>query len=198
MGEPANACSPGAVKYTTAGCSMMDTFRKQTCNAMCQFDVPEPPPCKPKDTFVTISNTVNGTVSFSGELSPLTMQVLRLSTGNCPTTLSTTSTSFAWTELRNTDAVPHKVEVYYDAPAGGTDIDTITAAYPGNTIPADRLTCSGVVNDFCSTSPCTSSWSGLVGTNGPTIPAGSSIMIYPAAWSSSVTGKFELFAKTVN
>lgn len=199
MGEPVGACPPGDVKYTTAGCTEANTFRKQVCGTTCQFGAPEPPPCKPKDTSVSISTTTGGTVSFSGELSKLTDQIPRI-TGTCPVTLSSTNTSYAYIEVKNPTAQVAKVEIYFDAPTAGTDIDTVVTTYPGSTIPtgAARTACTNLVNDICSTSPCTGSWSGLVGANAVSIPAGTSIIVYHGAYSSSSTGPFVMFVKTVS
>ncbi len=201
MGEPVGACAPGNVKYTTAGCTTANTFRKQTCGTTCQYGAPEPPPCKPKDTGVAIATTVGGTVTFSGELSKLTDQIPRQGSGTCPTTPSTTSTSYAYVEVKNTTAQAAKVEIWFDAPAGGTDIDTVVTTYPGNVIPttpAARNACTNTVNDFCSTLPCTGSWSGLVGTAAVSIPAGGSILVYHAAYFSDDTGPFDMFVKTTS
>jgi hypothetical protein len=198
-GEPMGACSPGSVKYITASCMTPNTFRKQTCGTNCMYGMTEPPPCKARDTFVAVTKTVGGISNFSGELSPLTDKKERPDNGPCPTTGSGSMTTYAFVEVRNTDTVPHKVEIYFDAPVGGTDLDTVVAAYPGTVIPpANTTACVGTVNDICSTSPCTSSWSGLVGANGPTVPAGGSIIIGHWAYFSSDTGKFEMFVKTVN
>lgn len=198
-GEPAMACAPGAVKYTTAGCSDPDTFRKQTCENTCQFGLPAPLPCAPKDNFLTISGAVGASVNADFDLSPLADQIPKLNSGNCPGTLSATMTSYKFVELRNTTAQTAKVEVWFDNVTGGNDLDTIVTYYPGNVAPtgAGRLACTGVINDICSSSPCVGSWSGLVGTNAVTIPPNSSVMVYHAMWSTG-TGSFTMFAKTTS
>jgi hypothetical protein len=196
-GEPAGACSPGSVKYITASCMVANTFRKQTCGATCQFGMTEME-CKPRDIFVLVPTAVGGTNTYSGELSPLTDQKPRPGTGTCPVTLSTTNSSYAYVEVRNTDTVPHKVEIWFDAPAGGTDVDTVVLAYPGAAIPTVPTACVGTANDFCSGLPCVGNWSGLIGANGPTVPAGGSITIGHHAYFDDDTGKFEMFVRTAN
>jgi hypothetical protein len=67
---------------------------------------------------------------------------------------------------------------------------------------ADRKACTGSVQDSCSTSPpCPAgnsfNWSGLVGTNAPTIAPGKSMVIYTGGYGTSSAGKpFRLGIKT--
>ncbi|MFO0665506.1 MAG: hypothetical protein U0174_16235 [Polyangiaceae bacterium] len=200
-GEPANACTPGAIKYTTAGCSLPNTFRKQVCENTCQYGLPAPLPCIPKDNDLTIASAVGSQVSNEFDFSPLNDQLPRLnSITTCPSTTSASNTSYKYVEVKNPTAQTAKVEIWFDNAVGGVDIDTIVTYYPGNVIPtgAARLACSGTVNDFCSTAPCTSSWSGLVGNNAATIPPNSSIMLYHAVYSTTITGSFTMFAKTIS
>ncbi len=77
-------------------------------------------------------------------------------------------------------------------------IERTTAVYnvPPPKSDAERQACVGKVNDFCSTSPCTSSWSGLVGADAPSIPPNSSIVVYTAAYFAADTGGFILHART--
>lgn len=201
-GEPMNACSPGAVKYTTAGCSLANTFRKQTCEQNCQFGLPAPLPCGPKDSDLTVSTLVGGSVSAEFDFSAANDQIPRLnSTSACPATINGTSTSYKYITVKNTSAQAAKVEIWFDKVVGGANQDTIVAWYPGTAIPttqAERLACSGAVNDICSSAPCVGSWSGLVGTQAPTIPANSSIVVYHAGYFASATGSFVMYAKTVS
>jgi hypothetical protein len=197
-GEPPSACTPGEDKYITAGCTVPSTFRKQTCMTNCQFGAPSPLPCFDFPPDVTIATTVGGIADYAGNLSPLTDKIARLNTGSCPTTLSTSLTTYNYTVVKNTTAQTAQVEIYYTAPAGGTDIDTITTVYP---VPppksdAERMACTGKINDFCSTAPCTTSWSGLVGADAPSIPPGASIVVYTAAYFTTDTGPFVMHLKT--
>ena len=201
-GEPANACAPGAVKYTTAGCTLAQTFRKQTCETNCQYGAPAPLPCGPKDTDLTISSAAGATVSAEFDLSPTTDQIPTFFSGACPISSfrNGVSTSYKWVVLRNPTAQTAKVEIWFDNVAGGADVDTIVTYYPGDTPPDGnaRLACTGVVNDTCSSAPCIGSWSGLVGNNAATIPPNGSIIVYHAAYSSTGTGPFVMFARTTS
>ncbi|NOU31117.1 MAG: hypothetical protein HOO96_24725 [Polyangiaceae bacterium] len=206
MGEPAGACKPGDTKFTTAGCSAPDTYRQQVCAATCTYGAPSAPPCKPKSAFcaanpdaVSIATTVGGQVSYNGTLSPLTMQIPRAGSGTCPSTLSSTNTSYAYMEIKNTTAMTAKVDIWFDAPPGGAAIDTVATTYPDCGIPpANRTACTNTVNDTCSTSPCVGDWAGLIGTNAVTIAPNSTITVYHAAYYSTGTGPFVMNVKTTS
>ncbi len=207
MGEPAGACKPGDSKFTTAGCTVANTYRQQVCAATCQYGAPSDPPCKPKTAFcgdgsdaTIIATTAGGQVSHNDTLSPATMQIPRI-TGSCPTTLGTTNTSYAYMRVKNPTAMVAKVEIWFDKPAGGTNIDTVATTYPECVIPPDdRKACTNTVNDTCTGtgSPCVSGWAGLVGTNAVTIPAGGTITVYHAAYFSSDSGPFVMNVRTVS
>ena len=197
-GEPPQACTPAEEKYITAGCSQPSTFRKQVCGNNCQFGAPSALPCFEFPPDLTIATTVDGEAAYEGMLSGAGDKIARVASGSCPSTLSATLTSYAYTVVKNPTAQTAKVELYYTKTAGGTDIDTITAVYnvPPPKSDAERQACVGKVNDFCSTSPCTSSWSGLVGADAPSIPPNSSIVVYTAAYFAADTGGFILHART--
>jgi hypothetical protein len=197
-GEPPQACTPLEEKYITAGCSAPSTFRKQVCQNNCQYGPPSPLPCFDFPPDVTIAGAVDGEVTYDGNLTPLTDRIARVASGTCPSTLSTTLTSYSYLVVKNPTAQTAKVEIYYTAPAGGANIDTITGVYnvPPPKTDAERQACVGKVNDFCSTAPCTTSWSGLVGADAPSIAPGASIVVYTAAYFATDTGPFVLHVKT--
>lgn len=195
--EPAGACWPGAVKWTSAGCSFANTFRKQTCEDTCTFGAPSALPCTAKDTWSLIAGP-GGQVDVDGTLSSTSDVVGRLDTGTCPVTINSSKTTYGFTEIRNGFAKAATVEIRYDSAVGS--IDTVTAAYIGAKKPdvakeAERKACTGKVNDICSEG---SSWSCLIGTDAVKIPAGGTLWVYTANYYAGSTGPFRVQVKTVS
>ncbi len=200
--EPVDACEPGNVRYVTAGCGAADTFRKQWCGSSCQYAAPDSLACAPKDDFVSVSPLVAGKTITAGQLSLLTQQIPTIGSGSCPSRVLSSRTSFAWHQIKNTTQQTARVAVWFAAPRAGRDVDTIVAAYPGSSIPADadRASCQ-VVNDVCLGAECNpdpTAWSGLVGPDALTIPPGESYTIYHAAYFSDDTAPYEMHVKTLS
>ncbi|NOU31118.1 MAG: hypothetical protein HOO96_24730 [Polyangiaceae bacterium] len=200
--EPVDACEPGNVRYVTAGCGAADTFRKQWCGTSCQYAAPDSLACAPKDDFVSVSPLVGGKTITAGQLSSLTQQIPSIGSGSCPSRVLSSRTSFAWHQVKNTTQQTARVAVWFAAPRAGRDVDTIVAAYPGTSIPADadRASCQ-VVNDVCLGAECSpdpTAWSGLVGADALTIPSGESYVIYHAAYFSDDTAPYEMHVKTLS
>jgi hypothetical protein len=201
-GELAGGCLPGSVKVTVAGCGVGET-RSQTCGATCLLGAPTA--CAaPVYPILTISRTVGTTVNADFDLSPLTDQLPRLSTGMCPNTITTTNTSYSWVKLVNPGATPVKVSVWESLAPGSTVTDTIAAWYnraTKPTTPAERSACSNYSDDSCSTAPCsaTGDFPGFTddGVDARvTIPANGFVLVYTAAYSSTKTGMYKLNART--
>ncbi len=207
-GQPPNACAPGTTDYEP-GLSCDAGGRTRTCGTSCTFGnfgscaVPEGGTGGVGLTIGGVGATVFGT--FTMAASP---KLAKATTGSCPTTLSTTQTSYSYVAVYNPTSTAHTVSIWNSRPPGGsTDIDTIMTAYTSPTAPttvAERQACAPYVNDTCDTAPCPTgqfSWAGLiVGGDGPvTIPANSNVIIYTAAYfPTSSGGDYQLNARTEN
>ncbi len=213
-GEPAGACAPGTTKYTTAGCTVPDTFRKQVCGLTCQYGAPEPPPCKPKDVDLSIGTAVAAVTSGTYEISAATDTLQILYTESpydvakaCPLELDTGNSPYAYVTIKNPNAKAAKVDVWLDRIPAGSNYDTIMAVYTTKpTTPAQRLACTGFTNDDCddtdTNAPCAASgtgstlWSALWGTSAVSIPANGSVVVYVAKSGGSFSGGEKFLVKT--
>jgi hypothetical protein len=186
--ELPNGCPPGEVTYVTGVCATPEQTRKQTCSATCVLGAPEPCTIQPIDSLdvpgAGVTTTRKFTLSDASKLAP------RVSSGACPVTTSS-STPYHAVLLKNTTAAAVVIETWASTPVGGSSIDTVTSAYVGAQdrpqTAAAIAACTGTANDVCSTSPCTSSWSGLVGTSAVTIPANGTAVILTNVYASGTT-----------
>ncbi|MBK6464656.1 MAG: hypothetical protein IPF92_27180 [Myxococcales bacterium] len=71
----------------------------------------------------------------------------KLNTGACPSTVSSTLTSYQYVRVKNDGAMPATVTIENGTPAGATKPNTVVALYPGPNAPGDRTTCVGSVTD---------------------------------------------------
>jgi hypothetical protein len=204
-GEVVGGCLPGSVKTTTAGCTQVGEVRSQTCGATCSYGAPGA--CNlPSFPTLTISPALGATVSADFALSALTDQIPVIQNFDlCPEFLSSQKTSYSWVKLVNPNPTIATVSVW-ESRATGTlsDIDLVSAWYNTNTVPAstaERQACSVSSNDSCTDAPCVpGDYPGFINGGGAdlrvVIPAGRSIFIYSAGYTSSTTGSYKLNART--
>ena len=123
------------------------------------------------------------------------MTLARLSASACPTTTTSSNTTYAYIEVQNPGATARTVDLFT---ADGQD--TVMGVYAGNMAPADepsRLACVGSVNDTClsANDPKGEADSCLTGVS---IPANSSIMVYVAHYFTTGTAPTILEVVTKN
>lgn len=174
--EVVGGCVANEVSYiegvcgpTTVPPSNATDVRKQTCSATCTKGTPEPCAPRPIDEIV-VSQTAGTTVG--ADVGLITSKIARLSTGACPTTATSTLTSYQYVRVKNNGADSVNVTIANAAPVGGSKQDTVVTYYPGPNLPADRLQCSGSVTDTPET----------VTVN---IPAGGSVLFHQSLYSAS-------------
>jgi hypothetical protein len=138
-GSPAGACVPGGVDLSSAGCTVMDTFRQRSCGAACTYGS-FGAACEAPPTTVEIGPTT-GSVTSTVAILTATPVLSRL-TGSCPgATLSTTiSTPYTYIQVHNPLAKAATVSIYNSLPTGGVAYKTILAQYDGNIEPIDDTT----------------------------------------------------------
>lgn len=176
-GQPPMSCSPGTTQFDTVSCTAPNTYVQRTCKDTCTWSSYSAT-CSAPPSFVTVPSTVGATNSTITVLDS-SVTALRMPTAlTCPVTakFGTTSTPYAYVEVRNTNAKAVTVTISNTAAAGGTVTDTLMTAYAGTAIPtteADRKNCVGGVND-------NSTKFGFL--SGLTIPANSSVQVYSAAF----------------
>jgi len=185
LGEVVNGCVKNEVSYIEGVCPTIDETRKQTCSPTCNRGAPEACAVQAPDTLVApqvAAGTVNGVYSLTG-----IRKLARLNSGACPTTSSTTSSSYHYLRVTNPGAEQVNVTVTMTAPPTGTKPDLMISSYVGLTaIPADataRQTCTGVVRD----SPENLTF---------TIPAGQSAFVLSSGFSATTSGRFTAEVKT--
>jgi hypothetical protein len=172
QGEVVGGCVAGSVKYLST-CANPAEARRQVCSATCSPGTPEA--CAPRaaDGTLAVSQTVGGKVSqtFTPDAA---LKIPALSSPFCATTLSTTINSiYSYVLLQNTGAQAANVTVTNTS----LTTDAAFAAYPGTTLPGDRLACQDHVgiNKFTVT-----------------IPAGGSQLVYVGGLSATAAGPFPL------
>jgi hypothetical protein len=122
--------------------------------------------------------------------------------GNCPATLSTSSTSYDYVVIHNPNTVAVTLDVFHSSAP-----DTVMAVYSGTIPPTTttaRQNCVGYQDDSCFdtsniTPPSCASFSQaglMVGDNhGVTIPAGSDVVVYSAVYSGTSSSDFQINVK---
>ena len=172
-------CGPGTTPPSNA-----TDVRRQVCSPSCARGTAEP--CAPRPTpEIVVAQTVNGLVATENDV--IATKVARLNTGSCPSTLSSTLSTYQWVRVRNSGADSVNVTVT-NVPLTGasstTPVDTVVTYYAGGVIPADRLQCVGTVSDSPES----------VTVN---IAAGGAIMFHQSLYSGSATAaKLRVEAKT--
>jgi hypothetical protein len=135
--EPANACVPGGIELTNAGCPSSDLFKQRSCSSTCSApnfsDACSPPP-----TIVEVpptTDSVNWTIAILSENQTLP----RFNTTGCPTpTFATVATPYVYVRVHNPLAKTATVAIYNSVAPGGVPYKTILAAYAGDTAPTDE------------------------------------------------------------
>ncbi len=218
---PANAvCDKGVAAWQAGlGCADAGDGRRHTCLGDCtwgtwsecelQYPVIEGGVAGAADIVVTaVGQTVSATRTFTAG-AVMTKIPVSYFGSSCPLTGSFTSVAsypFVYTTIANNSAAPRVVAIWASIAAAGVDIDTVMAAYPvpvGPVSEADRRTCVGAANDDCATNTdgCndSSGFSGLVGAEAITIPAGAiyTVIVQPYFAANGV-GSFVVNAKAIN
>ncbi|MBL0194063.1 MAG: hypothetical protein IPQ09_07540 [Myxococcales bacterium] len=143
-GQVAGGCTANEVTYIEGVCADPAHVRRQVCSAACVKGTPEACAPRPLDEIV-ISQTPGRTVS--GESAVYSTKIGKLNTGACPSTVSSTLTSYQYVRVKNDGAMPATVTIENGTPAGATKPNTVVALYPGPNAPGDRTTCVGSVTD---------------------------------------------------
>lgn len=182
-GEPANACSPTANDYTTAGCGTAGTYRTRQCGTTCSWSPFSS--CDDLSFQLTVPAVAGESASAIYPLRALVSDK-RIS-GTCGSNYFSTTTNhpYVYVELVNPTNNTLTLSAWNThAKSGGAQISTSMTVYPGNVKPADeaaRKTCVKTVSTYCSTTtlPCGwSSFAALTGTNAFTIPPAGSVLLF--------------------
>lgn len=205
-GEPANACSPTANDWTSAGCTTANTVRMRQCNSTCAWSSFSS--CSALDFELTVAPNASETVSAIYPLRA-TIADKRIG-GSCGSNYFSTTTNhpYVYVELKNPTASTLTMSAWNAAaPNGGQNISTVMTVYASASKPADesaRKSCAKTVSTYCSTTvlPCGwSSFAALTGTNAFTIPPNGAVLLffqsyYAAGGSSASEGDVSLFVRT--
>jgi hypothetical protein len=192
MGEPANSCSPGTSEQSTVGCPPQGTvkpYRTRSCKTDCTWESFSAS-CVVPPSFAPIPIELKASPT-----------VLKVSTGACPTSVSTfaTATPYVYTQVTNPAAFPVRVVIWHSkAPDGPTALDTIMAVYDGAAAPATddaRKACIGTVSDFGDTTLTQADADDFASVKDITIPANGTITVYSAGYLAGTTGKLLLNVK---
>jgi hypothetical protein len=203
--EPTNACRPLSSEFEL-GLSCDGGGRERTCDNQCQFgnfgSCQTMPTLDVPSTVGAISSIVQ---SFDGN-----NKIGRMTTGSCPSTVSTTITVYGYTVVQNNTTYTATVDIYHSTAPNASYIDSVMTVYPGSTPPDNgdagaRGKCSVYVDDSCTdttnTNPpsCYSNWAGLMkkDSRSVTIAPGATIVVYSAAYfSTQGSGDFQVNVKT--
>ena len=200
-GQPVNSCPPGAIDFED-GLSCAVGGRQRTCSNTCTYGAFGGCITHGAAGKLTIPATAGSTTSGEFTLA-LSQTTKRLDTGDCPTTVTATSTAYQYIELDNPTAKTITVSVWSgkSAHAGSVVIDTIMGSYAGATVPstdAARRACVNTVNDTCFATDypteCANSWAGLVDTDALTIGPNGKALVYVASYFDTDKGDFKLTA----
>lgn len=184
-GEPVNACVPGAVDLSSAGCTGADTYHQRTCGVACtygNFGLT----CDAPPTSITVGPTVS---SVTSTIVTLTSAQTAPRLGSfCPTATlaAATLTPYQHIKVVNPLAKAVTVSVYNSLAPGGVVFPTIMASYKAATPTTDaaRKACVKGVNDFGNDLLTgDSDFASLDDDDGNavTIPASGTVTIYVAA-----------------
>lgn len=201
-GQPTNACTPGAVDLSSAGCGT-DEYRQRTCSATCAYDNFSAT-CSAPPTFVKVPPTKGMTNSTIVLLKP--DATLPRITSTCATSTPSTTISppYTYIQVQNPNPKAATVTIYNSQAPGGGVIKTVLAAYDGvqaPTVEAARKQClKGFRSYGTSSLTGNSSFASLDGTsNAVTIPANSTVSVFVGAYDNydpakpaETTGKVNL------
>ena len=141
--QVANGCPKNEVVYLEGLCAPDENVRRQVCSAACVKAPPEACAARPLDTL-TVSQSAGTTLT--GAFATTSNLKLPLLSGGCPASTGTTSSRYHYVRLTNSGADNVNVTVSNGIPAGSTSRPAVTfAVYNGDTIPTDRLACTGSV-----------------------------------------------------
>jgi hypothetical protein len=198
--EPMNACSPGLINNSGAGCSA-GTYRQQTCGNDCKYGN-FTMSCGAFVNPVTLQvPAVGAVVSAAQDIEPVVGKSWGLGiTSTCPATTVKADNPMDYIELDNNTGKAAKVTIYQSAAPGGSELDTVLFVYNGSSPPADdasKKACVGKVSDSCATTALCGSASTFTFASlaSVAIPAGGKILVYSSAYSSD-TGKMMINVKT--
>jgi hypothetical protein len=203
-GQPVGGCPAGSIDYTSASCTVPNTYQSRVCSATCQYGNYSGVCLAPSMT----AGAAVGNISTS----KWTLAASRVGKKPLGTTCPATSLSstadypyFAVTVKNPTNKIA-TVQVYNSSVGAGSPLDTIIWVYNGSTIPADDTAmkaCSfGVVDgcdtlaDICGNAAAGGSTLDWAGLDNVTIPANGTVIVYTAAYSSGTVGDFNLNIKT--
>ena len=170
-GQVAGGCTANEITYLEGLCPNLADVKKQVCSATCVKGTPEACAPRPLEEIV-ISQTAGMTVS--GESAVYSTKIGKLTTGTCPSPVTSTLTSYQYVRVKNDGAMAANVTISNVAPAGATKPDTVVALYPGPNAPGDRTMCVGSVSDF-------------VESFTTSIPAGGSVIFHQSLFLASAT-----------
>lgn len=201
-GQPTNSCKPGSVEYLTAGCTTPNTYKSRTCQTTCQWGTTSLACEVPVNANkMTISGTVGQTVTQQWSLT--TASAAKKPSDCGVTSVSSSKYPQVAVEIRNTTAQKATVSIYHSKATGGSELDTLLWVYNKTLQPQDDaslVACDYGVEDSCETKPnplCGNTTSyNFAGMSNITINAGSAILVYSSAFSTSTTGDFNLNVKT--
>lgn len=210
-GQPALNCKAGTAEYSTAGCTVAQTYRMRECSATCtwgSYSACETPTTPNK---MTISATVGGVVSTDWTLAGATK---RPSTSTCPqtTALSSSLYKYAAVEVTNPSATKTaEITAYQSKSATGVaNLDMVMWTYAGSALPMTDATlqqCAKGVADECpEDGDVAGNICGNTGSNiwyaaieTISIPPGGKVLVFSAPYGTSTPvgdGTFTLNLKT--
>lgn len=188
-GEVVGGCTPGSVQSNPCGtCGVVS----QTCSASCTFSggtCVEPASCT--TGFLVVPGAVGSKASTLFSLSEAkTGTRVR---GDCPVTTEPLVGPFTtqFIEVKNVNAKPATVTLYVTQAPGGPLLDTTMVAYAGTTMPASaaaQKACSFGVSDTSESSIDLTGFVDFPALTAVRIPAGASVMVYVASFSSVSAG----------
>ncbi|AKU97219.1 hypothetical protein AKJ09_03883 [Labilithrix luteola] len=213
-GQPAQSCVPGSVKWDANSMCATGTYTSASCTVSCQWSSWSPTCSKPvNDVVINIPTSVWTSTSPTVTSTPVTFSTARMGDrlggySTCPITSSLSSGDYpyGYVEVKNATAKPATVTVFASKDASGRVIDTIMAAYETPFLPiedAARKKCKWGVNDQSTSDTSLTGNANFSILKSIPIPAGTSILVYVAAYSeydgsdpTSSTGTFNLNVRT--
>jgi hypothetical protein len=134
-GQPTNSCSPGAVEYASAGCTVANTYRNRTCAAACTWNTFSTACAEPNNPIkLTLAGTAGGTATGTYTLANTKMGK-RQPLYTCGSSASLSSTNdypYELVELVNTSGKQLTIKV---KSATASTFDVAYAIYPTNLPP---------------------------------------------------------------
>ncbi len=192
-GQPANACSPGSVQFSTAGCTTPNTYIQKTCSGTCTWG-PFDAVCKsPSLTVAAVGQVASGTWSLSAS------KVGKRPSGTtCPaTSVYFTDVAYFAVPVTNNTTKTATVQIYN---SGAASLDTFLSVYSGSSLPTTDAAIKACVKaaDGCSSvSPdCGGTSLDWAGIDNVTIPAGGTVMVVTSGYNDTEVGDFNLNVKT--